>query len=76
MSIGTIGEHTELKDWYKRLAFVEGESKEFPNLPFRVTFMLYGVKKGCQEYALLDGVGPCRLDATLDHSIMSYKEER
>ncbi len=76
VSIGIIADHTELKDWYKSLGFVEGESKEFPHLPFRVTFMSYGVKKSCQEYAQLDGVGPCRLDATLHHSRISHKEER
>jgi len=43
VSIGIIAEHTELKNWYKRIGFVEGESKEFPPLPFRVTFMSYEV---------------------------------
>ena len=62
VSIGIIAEQTELKDWYKKLGFVEGESKEFPHLPFRVTFMSYGIKKSCQQYAPVDGAGPCRLD--------------
>ena len=62
VSIGIIAEQAELKDWYKRLGFVEGESKEFPHLPFRVTFMSYGIKKSCQQYAPVDGAGPCRLD--------------
>jgi len=62
VSIGIIAEQTELKDWYKRLGFVEGESKEFPHLPFRVTFMSYGIKKSCQQYTPVDGAGPCRLD--------------
>jgi N-acetylglutamate synthase-like GNAT family acetyltransferase len=39
VNIGIIAEHTELKNWYKGIGFVEGESKEFPHLPFRVTFM-------------------------------------
>ncbi len=39
VNIGIIAEHTELKDWYKRLGFVEVETKEFPHLPFRVNFM-------------------------------------
>ena len=60
VSIGIIAEHTELKDWYKGLGFVEGERKEFPHLPFRVTFMSYGIKKRCQQYAPPDGAGPCR----------------
>jgi len=60
VSIGIIAEHTELKNWYKGLGFVEGESKEFPHLPFRVTFMSYGIKKSCQQCASPDGAGPCR----------------
>jgi N-acetylglutamate synthase-like GNAT family acetyltransferase len=51
VSIGIIAEHTELKNWYKGLGFVEGESKEFPHLPFRVTFMSYDIKKSCQQCA-------------------------
>jgi len=62
VSIGIIAEQTELKDWYKRFGFVEGESKEFPHLPFRVTFMSYGIRKSCQQYTPVDGAGPCRLD--------------
>ena len=60
VSIGIIAEQTEVKDWYKRLGFVEGESKEFPHLPFRVTFMSYVIKKSCQQYTPPDGAGPCR----------------
>jgi len=62
VSIGIIAEQTELKDWYKRLGFVEGESKEFPHLPFRVTFMSYGINKTFQKCPPQDGAGPCRLD--------------
>lgn len=43
VNIGIIAEHTELNHWYKGIGFVEGESKEFPHLPFRVTFMSYKV---------------------------------
>jgi len=39
VSIGVIAEQTELKEWYARLGFVEKETKRFPHLPFRVTFM-------------------------------------
>jgi diamine N-acetyltransferase len=39
VNIGIIAGHAELKDWYRRLGFVEGESRDFPHLPFRVTFM-------------------------------------
>jgi N-acetylglutamate synthase-like GNAT family acetyltransferase len=49
VNIGIIAQHTELKNWYKRIGFVEGESKEFPHLPFRVTFMSYEVEKNCQQ---------------------------
>ncbi|HNY67028.1 MAG TPA: GNAT family N-acetyltransferase [Deltaproteobacteria bacterium] len=39
VNIGVIAAHTELKDWYRGLGFVEGESRDFPHLPFRVAFM-------------------------------------
>jgi len=71
VSIGIITEQTELKNWYKGLGFIEGESKKFPHLPFRVTFMSYGTKKSCRQYAPLDGTGPCRLDVTLDEKIIA-----
>jgi N-acetylglutamate synthase-like GNAT family acetyltransferase len=61
VSIGIITGHTELKDWYKKLGFVEGESKEFPDLPFGVTFMSYAVGKTLQQCPPQDGAGPCRL---------------
>lgn len=61
VSIGIIAEHTELKDWYKRLGFVEGESREFPGLPFGVAFMSYAVGKILQQCRPQDGVGLCRL---------------
>ena len=74
VSIGIIAEQTELKDWYTGLGFVEGESKEFPHLPFLVTFMSYGIKKTCQQYVPQDGVGPCRLNETLDQNIIACEE--
>ena len=49
VDIGIIAEHTELKNWYKGIGFIEGESKEFPHLPFRVTFMSYVVDKNCRQ---------------------------
>jgi len=54
VSIGIIAEHTELKNWYKGLGFIEGESKEFPHLPFRVTFISYEVEKSCRQCAPSD----------------------
>ena len=61
VSIGIIAEHTELRDWYKRLGFIEGERKEFPDLPFGVTFMSYALEKALQQCPPQDGAGPCRL---------------
>ncbi len=43
VNIGIIAEDTELKAWYKRLGFIETETKEFPHLPFRVTFMSHNL---------------------------------
>jgi len=47
VSIGIIAQHTELKNWYEKIGFTEGESKAFPHLPFRVTFMAYTLRKKC-----------------------------
>ena len=55
VSIGIIAEHTELKDWYKKLGFVEGESREFPDLPFGVIFMSYAVSKSLRQCPPQDG---------------------
>lgn len=41
VNIGIIAKQTELKNWYRGIGFVEQESKEFPHLPFSVTFMSY-----------------------------------
>jgi N-acetylglutamate synthase-like GNAT family acetyltransferase len=43
VSIGIIAQQKELKNWYQKIGFVEGETKEFAHLPFRVTFMSYAV---------------------------------
>jgi N-acetylglutamate synthase-like GNAT family acetyltransferase len=56
VGIGIIAEHTELRDWYRKLGFVEGESREFPHLPFRVTFMSYSIRKGRRQCAPSDAV--------------------
>lgn len=39
ISIGIIATQKELKHWYRKFGFIEGETKEFNHLPFRVTFM-------------------------------------
>ncbi|MFC1515266.1 GNAT family N-acetyltransferase [Thermodesulfobacteriota bacterium] len=41
ISIGIIADDTELKQWYKKMGFVEGETRGFAHLPFLVTFMSY-----------------------------------
>lgn len=41
VEIGIIAEQKELKEWCGKLGFVEMESKDFPHLRFRVTFMRY-----------------------------------
>jgi len=45
VNIGIIAQQSELKNWYTGIGFVEGESKEFPHLPFRVTYMSYELDK-------------------------------
>jgi len=45
ISIGVIGEHTELQLWYNKLGFIDGESKRFPHLPFSVKYMTYPLQK-------------------------------
>jgi N-acetylglutamate synthase-like GNAT family acetyltransferase len=39
VDIGIIADHTELKDWYRRIGFVEQKTAAFPHLPFEVLFM-------------------------------------
>ncbi len=41
VQIGIIAEHQELHDWYEKLGFEDIESRTFPQLVFRVTFMDY-----------------------------------
>ncbi len=43
ISIGIISDDTELKRWYLKIGFVEGETKEFDHLPFLVLFMKYAL---------------------------------
>lgn len=46
LSIGVIGEHLALQEWYARLGFAHGETKRFAHLPFSVKYMAYGVARG------------------------------
>jgi N-acetylglutamate synthase-like GNAT family acetyltransferase len=36
LGIGIIDAHTELKEWYLRLGFVETQTRDYAHLPFRV----------------------------------------
>jgi GNAT superfamily N-acetyltransferase len=39
VDIGIIAEHTDLRDWYGKIGFVEKGTADFPHLPFTVLFM-------------------------------------
>jgi N-acetylglutamate synthase-like GNAT family acetyltransferase len=39
VDIGIIAEHFELKEWYKKIGFIELRKAHFPHLPFEVLFM-------------------------------------
>ncbi|MDR3367829.1 GNAT family N-acetyltransferase [Rhodoferax sp.] len=43
VSIGVIGEHTDLQRWYAKLGFITGETRRFAYLPFSVTYMRLAV---------------------------------
>ena len=43
VGIGIIAKQYELKKWYMRHGFVEGETKSFDHLPFEVTFLSYAL---------------------------------
>jgi N-acetylglutamate synthase-like GNAT family acetyltransferase len=49
LNIGTIAEQSELGDWYRKIGFVEIETKEFAHLPFQVRFMSYEIKPNCKN---------------------------
>jgi diamine N-acetyltransferase len=44
ISIGLMNNHIKLKNWYKRLGFIQTEIKEFSYLPFNVSFMKMNLK--------------------------------
>ncbi len=44
VGIGIIAKQTELKEWYKKLGFVETQTKSFPHLPFEVCLMEFELK--------------------------------
>jgi len=41
VSIGIIANDTQLKQWYKKIGFAEGETRKYEHLPFDVMFMTY-----------------------------------
>lgn len=45
ISIGIIAEQTDLKIWYQKIGFEEGETKQFSHLPFCVCFMRYEIER-------------------------------
>lgn len=49
VGIGIIAEDADLKRWYHAAGFVEGETKEFIHLPFRVTFMSREIERNCGD---------------------------
>lgn len=49
ISIGVIGEHIKLQDWYEQLGFVKGDTKHFDHLPFSVTYMVYDLDQSLNK---------------------------
>ncbi|MBU1567342.1 MAG: GNAT family N-acetyltransferase [Proteobacteria bacterium] len=41
IGIGVIGEHEVLLRWYRKLGFKDGETRNYPHLPFSVKHMSY-----------------------------------
>ena len=46
VSIGVIGEHAALQAWYRRLGFLDGDTKRFAHLPFSVKYMAHPLDAG------------------------------
>ena len=55
VSIGIIAEQSELKEWYKKLGFIEKGTKHFPHLPFQVCFMEICLKSDDNKRACSEG---------------------
>ena len=43
VSIGIIAKFDELRRWYMKLGFMEGETMSFPHLPFEVLYLRYPI---------------------------------
>lgn len=39
LRLAIIADHTELRDWYRKLGFIDGDLRQFRGLPFTVLFM-------------------------------------
>jgi GNAT superfamily N-acetyltransferase len=45
VGVGIIAKHFELRDWYRRLGFVEVDEQSFDHLPFDVIFLSFDLAK-------------------------------
>jgi N-acetylglutamate synthase-like GNAT family acetyltransferase len=45
--ISIVAQHCALKRWYLRMGFSECETRQFEQLPFKVTYLEYDVREGC-----------------------------
>ncbi|MCE5244324.1 MAG: GNAT family N-acetyltransferase [Syntrophobacteraceae bacterium] len=46
VEIGIIAAQEDLKEWYRRIGFIETRTAVFPHLPFTVCFMAKGLQTG------------------------------
>ena len=46
ISIGVIAAHEQLQRWYRKLGFVDGETRRYAHLPFAVKYMSYPLAGG------------------------------
>ena len=60
VSIGIIDEQTELKKWYRKLGFVETQTKSFSHLPFTVCLMEFELEKSANNAFHEDGNSAAR----------------
>lgn len=59
ISIGVIAGHEELQRWYRKLGFVDGQTRSFAHLPFAVRYL---------SYVLAPGARPAADEASLPHA--------
>jgi len=46
VGIGIIAAQTDLKEWYEKIGFIAGDTRDFPHLPFHVLFLSYPLHQG------------------------------